>query len=62
MLVVSTELLLESVCSGYLEVQRYEREDQRLEILHQIVENAQALRVFALVDIDQRADFRSLRR
>lgn len=45
----------------YFEVQRYEREDQCLQILHQIVENPQALRVLRLIHINQRADLSGLR-
>ena len=41
---------------AYLEVQTNQRKDQRLQVLHEVVEDAQALRVFALVDVDQGAD------
>jgi len=30
----------------YLEVQRYERKDERLQVLHQVVEHPQTLRIF----------------
>ena len=35
-----------------------EREDETLEILHQVVECAQTLGILGVVDVDQRSDLR----
>eukprot|EP00951_Prasinocladus_malaysianus_P020531 scaffold168119_cov23-Prasinocladus_malaysianus.AAC.1 len=44
-------------CDGLdLEVQAHQGEDQALEVLHEVVEDAQPLGVFALLDLKQRAD------
>lgn len=45
-----------------LEVQRDQRENEALEILHQVVEASQAFRVVAGVHVGQRADFRGAER
>lgn len=44
----------------FLEMKRYEREHQRLQILNEIVENSQSFRVSRVCDIDERPDLRSL--
>lgn len=46
--------------NAYLEVQRNEREDESLEVLHQVVEDPQPLWVFRLVHVDQGSDLGSL--
>lgn len=37
-------------------------EDERLEVLHQVVKDSQAFRVFALVYVDKRSNLGSLKR
>jgi len=44
----------------YLEVERNQREHQRLQILDQVVEDAETLRVLGLSDIDHGANLRGL--
>ena len=44
----------------YLEMQRYQREDESFEILHQIVENTEPFWVSRFRDIDKRSDLGSL--
>jgi len=41
-------------------MQRYERKDERLEVLYQVVEHAQTFWVFGLVHVDQRANLGGL--
>ena len=49
---LSTTLECVQWAATYLEVQRDQGEDQRLEILHEVVEYSETLRVLGLVDVD----------
>lgn len=48
--------------SSYLEMQGDQTEDERLEVLHQVVKDSQAFRIFALVHVDERSNLGSLKR
>lgn len=52
----STFVIIPCLDGFDLEVQTYERKDQRFQILYQVVEDTQAFWVLGLVNIDQRAD------
>ena len=43
-------------------MQRYQRKDQRLEVLHEIIEDTEPLGVLRLLDVHQRADLGRLER
>jgi len=42
-------------------VQRYQRKDERFQILYEIVEHAQSLRIVGVGDINQRTNLRCLK-
>lgn len=50
----------ETNASTDLEMKADQREDQALQVLHEVVEDAQALGIRAVLHVQQRADFRAL--